>query len=50
MQEMAPAKRHTLAAALIKQQSSRALDDLAEIFIKRMMRSLFGERFVDEAS
>jgi TnpA family transposase len=38
MQEMAPEKRYTLAATLIELQNSRALDDLAEMFIKRMMR------------
>jgi hypothetical protein len=38
MQEMAPAKRYTLAATLIELQSARVLDDLTEMFIKRMMR------------
>lgn len=39
MQEMAPAKRYALAATLIELQNSRALDDLAEMFIKRIMRT-----------
>jgi TnpA family transposase len=38
MQEMAPEKRYTLAATLIELQNARALDDLAEMFIKRLMR------------
>jgi hypothetical protein len=38
MQEMAPAKRYTLAATLIELQNARVLDDLTEMFIKRMMR------------
>jgi len=38
MQEMAPAKRYTLAATLIELQNARVLDDLAEMFIKRLMR------------
>lgn len=38
MQEMAPAKRYTLAATLIELQNARVLDDLAEMFIKRMLR------------
>lgn len=38
MLEMAPAKRYTLAATLIELQNARVLDDLAEMFIKRMMR------------
>jgi len=39
MLEMAPQKRYTLAAALIDLQNARVLDDLAEMFIKRMMRT-----------
>jgi TnpA family transposase len=39
MLEMAPAKRYALAATLIELQNSRVLDDLAEMFIKRMMRT-----------
>lgn len=39
MLEMAPAKRYTLAATLIELQNTRVLDDLAEMFIKRMMRT-----------
>ena len=39
MLEMAPAKRYTLAATLIELQNARVLDDLAEMFIKRMMRT-----------
>ena len=35
---MAPAKRYTLAATLIELQYARVLDDLTEMFIKRMMR------------
>src|SRR5580704_996061 len=38
MQEMAPTKRYTLAATLIELQNARVLDDLAEIFIKRLLR------------
>jgi TnpA family transposase len=38
MQEMAPAKRYTLAATLIELQNARVLDDLTEMFIKRLMR------------
>jgi TnpA family transposase len=38
MLEMAPAKRYTLAATLIELQNARVLDDLAEMFIKRLMR------------
>jgi Domain of unknown function (DUF4158) len=38
MQEMAPAKRYTLAATLIELQNARVRDDLAEMFIKRLMR------------
>jgi TnpA family transposase len=39
MQEMAPAKRYTLAATLIELQNARVLDDLTEMFIKRLMRT-----------
>jgi TnpA family transposase len=39
MLEMAPAKRYTLAATLIELQNARVLDELAEMFIKRMMRT-----------
>jgi TnpA family transposase len=39
MLEMAPAKRYTLATTLIELQNARVLDDLAEMFIKRMMRT-----------
>jgi hypothetical protein len=39
MQEMTPAKRYTITAALIELQNARALDDLTEMFIKRMMRT-----------
>jgi TnpA family transposase len=38
MQEMASPKRYTLAATLIELQNARVLDDLAEMFIKRMLR------------
>lgn len=38
MQEMTPPKRYTLAATLIALQNARVLDDLAEMFIKRMLR------------
>ena len=38
MQEMAPPKRYTLAATLIELQTARVFDDLAEMFIKRLMR------------
>ena len=38
MLEMAPSKRYTLAATLIELQNARVLDDLAEMFIKRMLR------------
>jgi hypothetical protein len=37
--EMAPAKRYTLAATLIELQNARVLDDLAEMFVKRLMRT-----------
>jgi hypothetical protein len=39
MLEMASQKRYTLAATLIELQNARVLDDLAEMFIKRMMRT-----------
>jgi hypothetical protein len=39
MLEMAPQKRNTLAATLIELQNARVLDELAEMFIKRMMRT-----------
>jgi hypothetical protein len=39
MLEMAPAKRYTLAATLVELQNARVLDDLAEMFIKRLMRT-----------
>ena len=35
---MTPPKRYTLAATLIALQNARVLDDLAEMFIKRMLR------------
>ena len=38
MQRLAPAKRATLAAALVKAQVAQTLDDLGEMFIKRMRR------------
>lgn len=38
MQEMEAGKRYTLAAALITMQVARALDDLGEMFIKRMLK------------
>jgi hypothetical protein len=38
MQAMAPTKRYALAAILVELQYARVLDDLAEMFIKRMMR------------
>ena len=38
MLEMSPPKRYTLAATLIELQNARVLDDLAEMFIKRMLR------------
>jgi Domain of unknown function (DUF4158) len=37
MPEMLPRKRYTLAAALLRIQSAQALDDLAEMLIKRML-------------
>lgn len=36
MQRLAPPKRYTLAAALVMTQVARTLDDLGEMFIKRM--------------
>jgi hypothetical protein len=38
MQELEPRKRYTLAAVLVRTQLSRVLDDLGQMFIKRMMR------------
>jgi hypothetical protein len=38
MQALEPQKRLALAVALLATQSAQALDDLAEMFIKRMMR------------
>ncbi len=38
MQEMKPQKRYTLLAALVKVQVARCLDDLGEVFIKRMSK------------
>jgi Domain of unknown function (DUF4158) len=38
MQALEPHKRYTLAAVLLWTQWSRALDDLGQMFIKRMMR------------
>ncbi len=37
MREMLPNKRYTLAAALLLVQSAQALDDLAEMLIKRLL-------------
>jgi len=37
MREMLPRKRYTLTAALLLVQSAQALDDLAEMLIKRML-------------
>ncbi len=34
---MAPRKRYTLAAALLLTQAAQALDDLAEMLIKRLL-------------
>jgi hypothetical protein len=36
MQAMQEAKRVTLAVALIRVQTAQALDDLAEMFIRRL--------------
>lgn len=36
MEEMAPNKRYTLAAALLRMQLSRRLDDLGDIMVKRI--------------
>jgi len=38
MKLMEPYKRYTLATCLLSVQSAKALDDLAEMFIKRMMK------------
>lgn len=38
MREMAPPKRYTLAAALLSVKYARTLDDLAEMFIKRLRK------------
>jgi TnpA family transposase len=38
MQEIRPAKRHTLAAALVRAEVARTRDDLGEILIKRMTK------------
>ena len=38
MQALEPHKRYTLAAVLLQTQWSRVLDDLGQMFIKRMMR------------
>ncbi len=38
MLEIQPQKRHTLAAALIRAQVARTLDDLGETLIKRMTK------------
>jgi hypothetical protein len=38
MQRLAPAKRYTFAAALVQQQVAQTLDDLGDMFIKRMRR------------
>lgn len=38
MQVLEPHRRYTLAAVLLQTQLSRALDDLGQMFIKRMMR------------
>jgi hypothetical protein len=37
MRELEPAKRYTLTAALVAVQTARTRDDLAEMFIKRML-------------
>jgi hypothetical protein len=39
MLEMTPAKRYALAATVIELQNARVLDDLTEMFIKRLMRT-----------
>jgi hypothetical protein len=38
MQALQPTKRLTLAAALVQRQVARALDDVAEMFIRRVQR------------
>lgn len=38
MNELAPTKRYTLAALLIRAQTSKAFDDIAEILIKIMQK------------
>jgi TnpA family transposase len=38
MQELSPPKRFTLAVSLIRVQTAQALDDLAEMFIRRMQK------------
>jgi TnpA family transposase len=38
MQRLAPAKRYTFATALVQQQVAQTLDDLGDMFIKRMRR------------
>ena len=43
MLEIEPQKRLTLAVSLLKVQSNRVLDDLAEMFIKRM--PIIAQRF-----
>jgi len=49
MSEMEPNKRYTLAAALIKMQVARTLDDLGEMFIKRMKKiHLRGQTALEE--
>jgi len=49
MQRMPPAKRYTLVAALVKAQVAQTLDDLGEMFLKRM-RSIHhrGEEALEE--
>ncbi len=39
MSEMEPRKRYTLAAALVRQQIARCLDDLGEMLVKRMRKA-----------
>jgi TnpA family transposase len=38
MQELEPAKRYTLASALVKMQVARRLDDLGEVLIRRIQK------------
>ena len=38
MREMAETKRYALAATLVRLQTARAFDDLAEMFVKRMQK------------